>query len=323
MSDYVSDATRLALLLCAAFEKGEGERTLSAREYAVFCRAMKESTVTASELLEGADSGELALRASLMPHRVSALLDRAVSLGFALEQWESQGLWIYSVDDAAYPERYKNHLADQAPPLLFGAGDTGLLEGGGLAMVGSRHVDLVGESFTREVAEICAEEGMPVVSGGARGVDQISMRSAVEEGGVSLGVLADSLLKRTLEEEARYLLGEGRLLLVSPFHPEAGFTVGTAMARNKFIYALADYGLVVSADHKKGGTWAGAVEELKRDHGRPVFVRTGDGVPQGNEALQSLGALPWPEGPYENSLKESLQQKAEDIPRAEQGSFDF
>lgn len=323
MSDYVSDATRLALLLCAAFEKGEGERTLSAREYAVFCRAMKEGAVTASELLEGAVSEELALRASLMPHRVSALLDRAVSLGFALEHWESQGLWIYSVDDTAYPERYKNHLADQAPPLLFGAGDRALLEGGGLAMVGSRHVDPVGESFTREVAEICAGEGMPVVSGGARGVDQISMRSAVEEGGVSLGVLADSLLKRTLEEEARYLLGEGRLLLVSPFHPEAGFTVGTAMARNKFIYALADYGLVVSADHKKGGTWAGAVEELKRDHGRPVFVRTGDGVPQGNEALQSLGALPWPEGPYENSLKEILQQKAEVIPRAEQGSFDF
>ncbi|NLN92568.1 MAG: DNA-processing protein DprA [Candidatus Hydrogenedens sp.] len=323
MSDYVSEDTRLALLLCAAFEKEKSERTLSSREYAAFCRAMKEKAVTASELLEGAASDELALSASLMPDRVRALLDRAVSLGFALEQWESQGLWIYSVADAAYPVRYKSHLADQAPPLLFGAGNLSLLEGGGLAMVGSRHVDPAGEGFTREVAGLCAEEGMPVVSGGARGVDQISMRTAVEHGGVSLGVLADSLLKRTLEEEARYLLGEGRLLLVSPFHPEAGFTVGTAMARNKFIYALADYGLVVSADHQKGGTWAGAVEELKRDHGRPVFVRTGEEVPPGNEALQALGALPWPTPPYETSLMETLQQKSEDIPRAEQGSFDF
>jgi len=30
------------------------------------------------------------------------------------------------------------------------------------------------------------------------------------------------------------------------------------MGRNKLIYAMADYGLVVSADCEKGGTWAGA-----------------------------------------------------------------
>jgi len=40
-------------------------------------------------------------------------------------------------------------------------------------------------------------------------------------------------------------------------------SVGGAMGRNKLIYGLADFGVVVSSDHKTGGTWGGAVEALK------------------------------------------------------------
>ncbi len=81
------------------------------------------------------------------------------------------------------------------------------------------------------------------------------------------------------------------MLLISPYHPEAGFNVGNAMGRNKLIYALADYGLVVSAEHKKGGTWEGASEELKRKPGRPVFVRLGDSVPMGKRTVWRLAKL--------------------------------
>ncbi|HRR34848.1 MAG TPA: hypothetical protein P5026_12155, partial [Kiritimatiellia bacterium] len=68
-----------------------------------------------------------------------------------------------------------------------------------------------------------------------------------------------------------------------PYYPEAGFSVGTTMGRNKLIYALADYGLVVSADFKKGGTWEGAQEELRRKPGRPVFVRMTGSVRRATE----------------------------------------
>lgn len=53
------------------------------------------------------------------------------------------------------------------------------------------------------------------------------------------------------------------------------------MGRNKLIYGMSDYGLVVSAEYKKGGTWAGAAEELKRENALPVFVRVGNDVPLG------------------------------------------
>jgi hypothetical protein len=38
------------------------------------------------------------------------------------------------------------------------------------------------------------------------------------------------------------------------------------MQRNKLIYALADAALVVNSDFEKGGTWAGAIEQLERLH---------------------------------------------------------
>ena len=119
-----------------------------------------------------------------------------------------------------------------------------------------------------------------------------------------MGILADGLLRRTVSRDARHWIAEGKLLLLSPNHPEAGFSVGTAMGRNKLIYAMADFGLVISADAKKGGTWAGAVEELRREQARPVFVRVGLSTPKGNSMLIELGAKPFPrtrsgEGPLQ------------------------
>ena len=61
------------------------------------------------------------------------------------------------------------------------------------------------------------------------------------------------------------------------------------MERNKLIYGLAEFAVVVSSDHQTGGTWAGAIEALKAGWG-PVLVRDGDSVPRGNKELLKLGA---------------------------------
>ena len=238
--------------------------------------------------------------------RLESLLGRGVQLGFAVEEWQRNSIWIVSRSDADYPARYKRHLKDKAPPLLFGVGDRSLLNGGGLSIVGSRNVDEEGGTFTRQVAELCAYNQMPVVSGCARGVDQIAMTAALEAGGVVIGILACNLLKQSLKRSARHAISDGRLLLLSSYHPKAHFTVGNAMGRNKLIYAMADYGLVVSAEHKKGGTWAGAEEELKRKISLPVFVRVGNNTPNGNNKLLALDAIPWPESIDKNNFKQQL-----------------
>ena len=282
------------------------EKPLSLGEYSSLVRWLIGAEMRPGDLLKGENIPEASIGSGLDRDRLEFLLGRGVQLGFAVEEWNRNGVWIISRSDADYPARYKKHLKDKAPPLLFGVGERSLLKGGGLGIVGSRNVDQQGEAFARQQAEFCAYNQMPVVSGGARGVDKISMSAALEAGGITIGVLADDLLRKSVERSARHAIADGRLLLLSPYHPGARFTVGTAMGRNKLIYAMSDYVLVVSADYKKGGTWAGAEEELKRENALPVFVRVGDSVPQGNSKLLELGAVEWPHSINRDSFKQQL-----------------
>jgi predicted Rossmann fold nucleotide-binding protein DprA/Smf involved in DNA uptake len=96
-----------------------------------------------------------------------------------------------------------------------------------------------------------------------------------------------------MQREHRNMLLDDQLVLISPYDPSAGFNVGHAMQRNKLIYALADAALVVSADLNKGGTWAGATEQLEKLRLVPVFARATSGDSAGLDALAKNGALTW------------------------------
>ncbi len=306
INDLLTDDTKTIILLCGVFGKDRSEKPLTQAEYTSLVRCLISVGMRPCDLLQNNNIADASMGSNIDKKRLESLLGRGVKLGFAVEEWQRNGIWIISRSDEDYPARYKKHLKDKAPPLLFGVGSQSLLAGGGLAVIGSRNVDKEGESFTRHAAELCALNGMPVVSGGARGVDQFAMTASLNAGGVTIGVVAENLLKKSLERSARYAISDERLLLISPYHPNARFTVGTAMARNKLIYAMADYGLVVSAEHKKGGTWAGATEELKRENPRPIFVRIGNNVPPGNSNLLEQGAIAWPEPIESDNLKRQL-----------------
>ncbi len=327
MNDFLTEDTKSIILLCGVFGKEGSEKPLSLAEYSSLVRWLIEVKMRPGDLLQKDNISDASMGSGIDKQRLELLLGRGVQLGFAVEEWQRNGIWIISRSDTDYPARYKKHLKDKAPPLLFGVGNRSLLSGGGLGIVGSRNVDQAGETFTRQVAEFCSYNRMPVVSGGARGVDQISMNAALEAGGVSIGILAENLLKKSVERKNRQAIASGRLLLLSPYHPNARFTVETAMGRNKLIYAMADYGLVVSAEHKKGGTWAGATEELKRENALPVFVRIGNDVPQGNSKLLDIGAISWPDSIDRNNFRQQLHDLAvnsgDNQPKKNPSLFDF
>ncbi|MDH5525655.1 MAG: DNA-processing protein DprA [Desulfobulbaceae bacterium] len=315
MSNVLTDDTKAIILLCGTLGKDSLPKPLAQAEYISLVRWLISQELRPSSLLSEENIHEAATGSGLDVTRLTALLARGVQLGFAVEEWQSKGIWIVSRSDSEYPARYKKHLGEKAPPLLFGVGPKGLLNGGGLAIVGSRNVDIEGEDFTRSVAGLCADNRMPVVSGGARGVDQIAMTAALAEGGIAIGVIAENLLKKSLERDYRNAISGQRLLLISPYHPNARFTVWAAMARNKLIYAMADYGLVVSAEHQKGGTWTGAKEELRREKPIPVFVRSTGKIPAGNKKLLDIGAIKWPSDVSKANLKEQLEKAVPKISR--------
>lgn len=76
---------------------------------------------------------------------------------------------------------------------------------------------------------------------------------------------------------------------------------------------MADYGLVVSAEYKKGGTWAGATEELKRENALTIFIRSGKNIPTGNKELLELGAIEWQEVISRDKLSQQLSDLAKSI----------
>jgi predicted Rossmann fold nucleotide-binding protein DprA/Smf involved in DNA uptake len=131
---------------------------------------------------------------------------------------------------------------------------------------------------------------LTVVSGGARGVDAISMDAATSAGGTALGVLTHPLLKEARRGGAGELIDDGRLCLITPFVPSTGFLVANAMARNKVIYALSRCTLVVASDRGKGGTWSGATEAIRQRYA-PVAVWSGAGKGRGNDALVEAGGI--------------------------------
>jgi predicted Rossmann fold nucleotide-binding protein DprA/Smf involved in DNA uptake len=293
VKEILSD-TQAVLLLCGYFGKmAPGSvKPLAAGEYGRLAKWLVERQQRPSDILDMEDADLAAVvEAKLEPSRVRLLLKRGTALALATEKWLRSGLWILSRSDEEYPKHLRKRLGIDAPALLYGAGDPQLLLRGGLAIVGSRNASEAALEFTREVAARCGTEGIAVVSGGARGIDSAAMQAAGEAGGIAIGVLADGLLAAIRNRQNRIGLEAGKLALLSPFYPEAGFNAGNAMARNRCIYALADYALVVQSDLNKGGTWAGATENL-REGWVPVFVRSDPSAP-GNAELIRKGARPF------------------------------
>jgi predicted Rossmann fold nucleotide-binding protein DprA/Smf involved in DNA uptake len=211
-----------------------------------------------------------------------------------LEKLFSNGIWAVTRVDEQYPQKLLNTLKHQAPSVLFGSGDINLLKRNSVAVVGSRSLDEAGIEFARAVGRKAVESKLAVVSGGARGSDRLAMEGALEAGGVALGALADSLEATVRKADVREFIQDGRLVMVTMYAPNAGFSVGAAMGRNKVIYGLSDFAVIVSSDFQTGGTWAGATEALKGNW-CPVFVRDGGNMPKGNGPLIKLGAVPLPE----------------------------
>lgn len=306
----LSQNTQAILLLTAPLVSGGGDDQagpLKPSEYKNLARVLRQLHREPADFL-GGESEDLVdeVAAVVTPERLRGLLQRGFALAQALDRWEQRSIWVMSRADAGYPSILKKRLAEDAPPVIYGVGDSEVLGAGGLAVVGSRKVtdDLL--RFAEEAGRLSAQARKRLVSGGARGIDQASMRGASDEGGMVIGVLADSLERMSLKREHRQPLIDGRMVLISPYDPAAGFNIGHAMQRNKLIYALSDAALVVNADFNKGGTWAGAVEQLDKLRFVPVFVRSIEPSSKALDALRRKGARPWPNPSSAEELEDLL-----------------
>jgi predicted Rossmann fold nucleotide-binding protein DprA/Smf involved in DNA uptake len=295
MADLLAQAVLLLTAHLGKTSPGQ-PKPLGPAEYGRFAQWLRDRGLNPQSLLLEDPSRVLAdwVDSRITLDRIQYLLGRAAALGLALEKWERAGLWVITRGDADYPERLKKLLKAESPPVLFGSGSRSLLNAGGVAVVGSRDATEAELTFAAHLGGMAAQEGVCLVSGGAGGIDESAMIGALSSDGVAVGIVADHLLRSATSTKYRAALMAERLALVSPFNPEAGFDVGNAMARNRYIYCLADAAVVVATSEGTGGTWNGAIQNLKQGW-VPLWAKSNPEDGSGTSALVARGGHWLPE----------------------------
>jgi DNA processing protein len=299
--ELLSDDGKAVVMLCSHLALNDNDvETLASpftpKEWNALARKIQGSQLRPAALLgkSVADLSKYFEIPEIEAQRIGWLLARGGGIALELEQLAANGIWCVTQVDDSYPVRIKTTLKHQAPPVLFGAGRLSILDRTAIGIVGSRNIDDAGVAFARRLGEICARSSVAVVSGGARGTDRISMEGALDAGGYSVGVLADSLSRTIRQPDVREFITGGLLALITPYRPGNGFSIGAAMGRNKVIYGASDFSVIVSSEYQKGGSWAGAIEALTAGW-CPLFARSGEGTGRGNQELISRGVRPLPD----------------------------
>ena len=283
------DSQAIALACSSVAAMGGSQRPLSPTDWSKLSVSIHGAGLRPRNLLEmSRDDLENELGLAPQPaERLTDLLSRGGQLALEVERLASRGIWILTRADDAYPSLLRERLGSTSPPVLFGAGPLASLRLAALAVVGSRDVSEEGSEFAERLGAATAEQGLAVVSGAARGVDSIAMAGAISRGGTAIGVTVDPLERLIKRSELRSAIAEESLTLLTPFHPAARWHQGNAMRRNRLIYVLSQAAVVVATGAGKGGTWSGAIENLKAGW-VPLHVRE-DGS-EGSRQLIAAGA---------------------------------
>jgi len=164
----------------------------------------------------------------------------------ALRLMEKQRLELLAVHRAGYPVELQE-LADP-PALLFGRGETSLLQSRSVAVVGTRRPTDYGVAVTEQLVEGLVQAGVTIWSGLARGIDGVAHRAALAAGGATVAVLGSGIDVAYPREHAALLeeiAGSG--LVLSEFMPGEPPLAHHFPQRNRIIARLAHGVLVVEA----------------------------------------------------------------------------
>lgn len=204
---------------------------------------------------------------------------------------EKRNVWVIDYNDRRYPGTLR-HLHDP-PPILFVRGDLSLLERTSVAIVGTRGATKYGMRVAGWLGVALAREGLPVVSGMARGIDTEAHRGCLDAGGETIAVLGTGidvpypaenrkLMKRIIE----------RGCVVSEFPPGMPGLKQNFPRRNRIISGLSVGTVVVEAPEKSGAL---ITAEFALDQGKLVFAvpgEIGSKMSLGPHALIRDGATP-------------------------------
>lgn len=198
------------------------------------------------------------------------------------------GVQILAYTDATYPQSLQN-LSDK-PLVLYIKGK--LPEAPyALAIVGSRRCTEYGVRAAACFAQAMTREGIPIISGGAKGIDTAAHEACLQAGGTTVAVLGCGLDIVYPSENAKLfarIAEQGAL--VTEYPPGVPPIAANFPARNRIIVGLSQAVLVAEAGKRSGAV---ITANIAADEGREVYCVPGnifDGSSIGCHELIRTGA---------------------------------
>ncbi len=198
------------------------------------------------------------------------LFDKRLEDAFELyKKTMAMDIRLYSIEDALYPQKLKK--IKDPPLLLFFKGrfpnfDKTLCAG----MVGTRKMSDYGKKTAEYLAGGIASCGVIVISGLAKGIDGVCQRAALNNGGVTVGVIGNSIDTIYPKENASlfnkvYKYG----VVISEYWPGCPTYKASFPRRNRIIAGLSDFVVVVEAPDRSGAL---ITASLAKKQGKMVCV---------------------------------------------------
>ena len=272
----VPEADRLARVrLSCGVEPGDGTTSSLVRQVGPV-RALEQSLLASSET---GVAEQLAAR--LMEVDPERQLDQAARCGIRFlvpgdPEWPSS---LDDLDDAIGTDGFGG-----TPPGLWVKGPMPLTDlDTSVAVVGSRAASVYGVEMTRAICAHLALAGVPVVSGGALGIDFQAHDAALVAGGATVAVLACGV-DRVYPAQNRLILQHlaAEFAVVSEQPPGSAPTRLRFLARNRLIAALTGGTVIVEAALRSGALntvgWAERINRQVMCVPGPVTSYTSQGI---------------------------------------------
>ena len=200
---------------------------------------------------------------------LGAALDDAAEAD--IERWLARGYGITTVLDVDYPALLRE--VHESPGIIYWQGTLDPSERG-VSIVGSRKATPRAVEATYSLAVRLAEEGIPVISGLADGVDTAAHSGALAVGGRTIAVVGTGLHTTYPRHNAalRSRIEQHHGLVLSQFEPDSPIRRWNFPMRNAVMSGYGVATIVMAAD-EKSGTRHQAQAAVK--HGRGLIFAGG------------------------------------------------
>lgn len=171
-----------------------------------------------------------------------------------LEQLTKEQIEIIDYKEIGYPKLLKEIY--DPPPLLFFRGKIDALNNNCLAVIGARKHSDYGRRAIEKIIPTLAQNKITIISGLALGIDAVAHQTAIDAGGLTVGVLGSDLLWNNIGPKNNFQLAKSIIdtggCLISEYPPGTQTNKSNFPRRNRLVSGLSKGILVIEAGENSG-----------------------------------------------------------------------